>query len=297
MQKNTIPANTARRKAQHLRLQKPRVNLELTSQLKRFLQAYCGDHSDIPTVSANEWKITENLVVLLEPFFDFTKTLSSDGATISVVIPNILAIDHFLSKIGENDHGVQTTKEVLRQNLQIRFLASGSSILESKLHVISTALDPRYKLKFFRLQNLKDRAKTWIAEEFSKLLPIVTEVQTHQVPAKKAKTSLQSCLAEVAETIPEPNNGTPEGATEEIGKYFTELCVSEDTNPYVWWKNIESYPNLKNLFKKYFSAPSSSVYSERLFSEFENVYEEKRSRLLPKNSEKLLFLHHNLKEK
>ena len=66
---------------------------------------------------------------------------------------------------------------------------------------------------------------------------------------------------------------------------------------YIGWKNIESYPNLKNLFKKYFSAPPSSVYSERLFSEFGNVYEEKRSRLLPKNSEKLLFLHHNLKEK
>ena len=68
---------------------------------KRFLQAYCGDHSDIPTVSANEWKITENLVILLEPFFDFTKTLSSDGATISVVIPNILALDHFLSKLAK----------------------------------------------------------------------------------------------------------------------------------------------------------------------------------------------------
>ena len=98
--------------------------------------------------------------------------------------------------------------------MQIRFLASGSSILESKLHVISTALDPRYKLNFLKLQNLKDRAKTWIAEEFSKLLPIVTEVQTLQVAAKKSKTSLQSCLVEVAETIPEPINGTPEGATE-----------------------------------------------------------------------------------
>ena len=75
--------------------------------------------------------------------------------------------------------------------------------------------------------------------EFSKLLPIVTEVQTPQVPAKKAKTSSQSCLADVAETIPEPINGTPEGATEEIGKYFTELSVSEDKNPNVWWKNIE----------------------------------------------------------
>jgi len=40
---------------------------------------------------------------------------------------------------------------------------------------------------------------------------------------------------------------------------------------------------------------ASSVYSEKLFSEYGNIFEEKRSRLLPKSGEKLLFLHHNVK--
>ena len=35
------------------------------------------------------------------------------------------------------------------------------------------------------------------------------------------------------------------------------------------------------------------MYSERLFSEFGDIYEAKRSRLLPSNAEKLLFLEHN----
>jgi len=43
-------------------------------------------------------------------------------------------------------------------------------------------------------------------------------------------------------------------------------------------------------------APPSPVYSERLFSEAGNLYEQKRNRLLPKAGEKLLFLHHNLKK-
>jgi len=49
------------------------------------------------------------------------------------------------------------------------------------------------------------------------------------------------------------------------------------------------------LAKKFLSTPASSVYSERFFSEYGNIFEEKRSRLLPKSGEKLVFLHHNMK--
>ena len=47
------------------------------------------------------------------------------------------------------------------------------------------------------------------------------------------------------------------------------------------------------LAQKVLGTPASSVYSERLFSEYGNIYESTRSRLLPKTSEKMLFLHHN----
>jgi len=59
-------------------------------------------------------------------------------------------------------------------------------------------------------------------------------------------------------------------------------------------KNI--YTHLVRLARRYLSAPPSSVFSERLFSEAGNLYEQKRNRLLPKTGEKLLFLHYNLKK-
>jgi len=40
---------------------------------------------------------------------------------------------------------------------------------------------------------------------------------------------------------------------------------------------------------------ASSMYLVRLFSEYGNIIEEKRARLMPTTGEKLLFLHHNLK--
>lgn len=51
---------------------------------------------------------------------------------------------------------------------------------------------------------------------------------------------------------------------------------------------------VENLTPRYLSAPASSVYSERLFSEAGQIYENKRSRLTPAHGEALLFLHHNL---
>ena len=58
----------------------------------------------------------------------------------------------------------------------------------------------------------------------------------------------------------------------------------------------KNFTHLARFARRYLSAPLSSVYSVRLFSEADNLNEQKRNRLLPKISEKLLFLHHNLKK-
>ena len=52
------------------------------------------------------------------------------------------------------------------------------------------------------------------------------------------------------------------------------------------------YQRVRNIIQSEVDT-AASVYSERLFSEFGNLYEDKRSRLLPRNSSKMLFLHHN----
>jgi len=74
-----------------------------------------------------------------------------------------------------------------------------------------------------------------------------------------------------------------------IGKLENEEAVLK------WWStNKDYYPRICCIARKLLSAPASSVYSERLFSEAGNIFEEKRVSLLPKNGEQLLFLHHNI---
>ena len=57
-------------------------------------------------------------------------------------------------------------------------------------------------------------------------------------------------------------------------------------------QDLHRLPIMCQLARKVLGAPCSSIYSERLFSEFGDVYEAKRSRLLPVTGENLLFLHH-----
>ena len=69
-----------------------------------------------------------------------------------------------------------------------------------------------------------------------------------------------------------------------------------DSDPLLFWRTKQSeFPNLAKLARKFLATPPSSVYSERIFSELGNIYGDNRTSLLPERSNKLLFLHHNLK--
>ena len=86
-----------------------------------------------------------------------------------------------------------------------------------------------------------------------------------------------------------------ESVEEEIKNFLAgEIIVKTDT-PFVWWKKYcKIFPILSRLARKFLCAPSSTVYSQCVFSETGNIYNNKRNSLSPENVEKLVFLHHNL---
>ena len=79
-----------------------------------------------------------------------------------------------------------------------------------------------------------------------------------------------------------------------VSLFVSILIVKTDT-PFVWWKKYcKMFPILSRLAKKFLCAPISTIYSERVFSEIGNIYNNKKNSLSPENVEKLVFLHHNL---
>ena len=87
----------------------------------------------------------------------------------------------------------------------------------------------------------------------------------------------------------------------ELEKYLREPCKRDEEgkpklDAIVYWQaeGSKKYPNMARIARRSLACPASSVFSERLFSEAGTIYEDKRMRLLPRNCERLLFLHHNM---
>lgn len=128
-------------------------------------------------------------------------------------------------------------------------------------------------------------------------------------PSKKMKTVVDDSFSDVHNVfwdcfnqVADENSNTNERASasdksdaaKELDYFLKTARLDRTSRTSRWFHNSKHYPILAKFDKIYLSAPSSSVYSERLFSEAGNVYEDKRNRLLPVNAEKLTFIHHNL---
>ena len=75
-----------------------------------------------------------------------------------------------------------------------------------------------------------------------------------------------------------------------------ELPVLEEYDPFKWWAtNKINYPVLHKLAIKYLSIPATSVPSERLFSDANNLVTPQRNRLDSFLINQLMFLKRNRK--
>ena len=83
--------------------------LERACHIKHSLQLYTANNDDLPILTANQWNLCEKMLRILQPFLEITKQVSSEQSSLSDVIPDVVALDRYLSKSGD-DSGVQTTK-------------------------------------------------------------------------------------------------------------------------------------------------------------------------------------------
>ncbi len=120
--------------------------LQRLLEMKNAIVLYATDYNlQVPT--ANEWKLMENVIRLLQPFEEHTKLLSSNNAPISVVIPAVAVLQHYLNKDdGEKSAGVRTMKQEFHNAVKSRF----ENVITNENYVVATTVDPRFKLENFR---------------------------------------------------------------------------------------------------------------------------------------------------
>ncbi|XP_060768344.1 zinc finger BED domain-containing protein 4-like [Neoarius graeffei] len=278
--------------------------LQSLLEQKRALSLYATEH-ELPTIfTTHQWELIENVLSILQPFEELTKTISSSSATASSVIPEITALKRLLGRAADTDRGVGTAKATLLEAVQRRF----ADIEKNPLYLVATAMDPRYKTCYFSaetknevkrvLLNMLDRVDT------SAIRP--TPDQPPEEPAIAPPTKRASLLLSVHDEILMENASNEEEhllgrpASVQLQRYLSELPIKRSEDETVndvlkyWRENKTHYPALAPLAQAYLSAPCTSIDSERLFSLASNVLDEKRNRLSGEKAEMLLFVKKNL---
>ncbi|XP_025198891.1 zinc finger BED domain-containing protein 1-like [Melanaphis sacchari] len=150
---------------------------------------------------------------------------------------------------------------------------------------IASFLDPRYK----NLDHEPIIARKSIRSSVINLLNN-TEIDAHNVNTRRQPSLHKSALEFIfGDDVTEVND-----LTTEFQNYLAEPQLKFDLNPFDWWKSREDkYPGIGILAKKYLSIPATSVSSERCFSTAGNVVNSKRTSLLTKNVNLLVFLYQN----
>ena len=127
----------------------------------------------------------------------------------------------------------------------------------------------------------------------------VADIEKEEDPFSVCFNEVMSCSTETQTTTngrqSKPTKKTLTNQAQlELDKYLQLPVIQRKDDPLEWWKsNKDNFPLMQAAAKKHLGTPSSSVFSERMFSEAGTIFDDRRSRLLPNRGEKLLFLHHN----
>lgn len=236
--------------------------------------------------------IIAKIVAVLNPVEEMTNSISTNQASISLIIPFVRVLKKTLQD-NSNDRGVQTMKGEMLASLNRRL----GNIETNETLLLSTLLDPRFKDKFFQKPSTGVSARAILEQKVNALAKNrdTAEPELEPPPAKQPKTAILKCFLDILE---ESGAITSDDDTSEfiVEKYLAEpLITFHRASSFIWWANNKvRFPLLAKLAQQYLSAPPTSVPSERLFSGAGNIYDEKRNRLAPENAETLLFIKHNL---
>ena len=250
-----------------------------------------------------QWKLTEDIVDVLEPFAIATTFFSYEE---NVSISSDFAILHrLLDKLGPNKDAASDSKIIkefketvaseISQRFELQSLHSAHPLL------IGSLLYPRFKnttlCRFKDESDVKD-LKHSLIELMVMVLEQTTEddttafsdtddsVTTTTTATKKQKlTALDKLLC--------PQQLSQESLTLEndLENYFAEPPIPRKENPLMWWRtNSTRFKTLPTVARRLLCMPATSTSSETVFSTAGLTITKLQKLLKPKNADALIFL-------
>lgn len=280
--------------------------IERICLLQEPLEASLGIlHNPVENLSEGEWQTLPEIIKILKPFKQLTEEISSEEkVTISMVLAStgsIIKIFQILNTNIVTDIGKKLANKIITE-----FKRRFNNFYRHPVLSKAALLDPRFKKLAFRFdtssyESAKDALTTELqnelelnfhkqsieSNEYESTLDISTDVTDAD------KESIWKDFDSLA-TSESAANSTVSSSIIIMRQYLEERIIPRNECPLKWWQaRAILYPELSNLAEKYLSVMATSVPSERTFSKSGQILNERRSSILPKRMEKILFLNMN----
>ena len=161
---------------------------------KMALAAYNTENDDIPQLSAHQLEIIDKVIAVLKPVEDITQSISSEAASISIIIPFVKALRRSWED-SSDDRGVQTMKKEMLTSLNRRF----SDIENNETLALATLLDPCFKDKFFSSIVEREDAKLLLIAKVDETISNIEPPEIAEPPEKRPRTSVMKYFEEILE--------------------------------------------------------------------------------------------------
>jgi hypothetical protein len=239
--------------------------------------------------TAHEWKIINEMVKLLSPFESITRLLSgATYPTIGLTYPSLCNLKEILeTEFNQLETEVaKNCRKAIQEDLQTRWE------FPQELCLKGSFLDPRFKSLDFVIQRIRNDIINQLQEEYE----LLKEKLIPSAPVRSNEDQIN--LTTMGSFWKKKNERNVTPIKNEVQHYLNlpELPALEEHDSFAWWAtNKVQYPVLHKMAMKYLSIPATSVPSERLFSDANNLVTPQRTRLDSGIINKIMFLKRNRK--
>ena len=119
--------------------------LQVILEQKMALAAYTTEYEDVQQLTTNQLDLAGKVAKVLGCVEEINKSISTDAASVSLIIPFIQALRSTLEKNDDSDRGVRMMKADMLASLNRRY----ADIEKNTILSVATLLDPHFKNKFF----------------------------------------------------------------------------------------------------------------------------------------------------
>ena len=215
------------------------------------LAAYATEYGDVQQLTTTQLELVGKVVEVLGCVEEITTSISTEAASMSLIIPFVQDFRLTLEKHDDGDRGIRTTKADMLASLNRRY----GNIETNATLMVAMLLDPRFKDKFFSRSDTKIKSLEALNSKLSEMNTDEDGVRLVPFPKRSRQSEISESIWNCFNEIIEKSGACVLGDTgdTEIEQYLKEpLIPFHHANLYLWWKeNRHRFVQVSRLARGY----------------------------------------------